>query len=126
MLLLSRTRFPVATGLQGIFGKDFTSAVNFFGLDLDLGDVLLILSVCWSFKTGVVSFLKIHSEQKNGMLSGAAKGVLGLRALLFSVTRIICVVAFFGPFLGLKDCMAHWHAEGFQLEGELLKKLLQG
>ena len=123
MLLLSRTRFPVATGLQGLFGKDFTSVVNFFGLDLDLGDVLLILSVCWSFKTGVVSFLKIHSEQKNGMLSGAAKGVLGLRALLFSVTRIICVVAFFGPFLGLMDCQAHWKAEEVQLEDQLLRNV---
>ena len=113
----------MATGLQGIFGKDFTSVVNFFGLDLDLGDVLLILSVCWSFKTGVVSFLKIHSEQKNGMLSGAAKGVLGLRALLFSVTRIICVVAFFGPFLGLMGCHAHWKAEELKMDEELLENL---
>merc|ERR1719264_1758142 len=57
------------------------------------------------------------------MLSGAAKVVLGLRALLFSVTRIVCVVAFFGPFLGLGDCMAHWHAEGIQLDPELLDNL---
>merc|ERR1712156_730627 len=74
-------------------------------------------------KTGVVSFLKIHSEQKNGMLSNAAKGVLGLRALLFSVTRILCVVAFFGPFLGLMDCQAHWKAEEIQLEEKLLENL---
>ena len=86
---------------------------------------MLMLSVCWSFKTGVASFLKIHSEQKAGMLSGAAKVVLGLRALLFSVTRIGCIVVFFGPFLGLKDCMAHWHAERFQLERGLLEKLHQ-
>ena len=57
------------------------------------------------------------------MLSGAAKVVLGLRALLFSVTRIGCVVAFFGPFLGLGDCMAHWHAEGIQLDEKLLDNL---
>jgi len=124
MLLLSRTRFPVATGLQGIFGKDFTSVVNFFGLDLDLGNVLFILSVCWSFKTGVLSFLKIHSEQKHGMLSSAAKGVLGLRALLFSVTRIICVVAFVGPFLGLMDCQAHWKDEEVELNGDHRKNLV--
>jgi len=81
------------------------------------------VSVCWSFKTGVMSFLKIHSEQKAGMLSGAAKVVLGLRALLFSATRIGCVVAFFGPFLGLGDCMAHWHAEVIELDPELLDNL---
>jgi len=72
-----------------------------------------------------MSFLNIHSEQKAGMLSGAAKVVLGLRAVLFSVTRIVCVVAFFGPFLGLGDCMAHWHAEGIRLDPELLDNLLE-
>ena len=123
MLLLSMTKYPVASGLQGIFGKDFSTIVNFLGLDLDLGDFLLLLSVSWSFRTGALSFLKIHSEQKAGMLSGAAKVVLGLRALLFSVTRIGCVVAFFGPFLGLGDCMAHWHAEGIQLDKKLLENL---
>merc|ERR1719500_1375442 len=106
-----------------MFGKDFSTIINFFGEDNSSGDALLVMSVCWSLKTGVVSFLKIHSEQKAGMLSGAAKVVLGLRALLFSVARIGCVVAFFGPFLGLGDCMAHWHAEGIRLDQELLDKL---
>ena len=111
MLLLSKTNYPVVTGLQEIFSSDFE-------------DALLILSVCWSFKTGIVSFLKIHSEQKVGMLSGASKAVLGLRALLFSVTRIICVVAFFGPFLGLLDCLAHWKAQQKPLDPELLERLV--
>merc|ERR1719264_375771 len=110
MLLLSKTNYPVATGLQGIFKSDS-------------GDVLLMLSVCWSFKSCVSSFLKIHSEQKARMLSGASKAVLGFRALLFSVTRIGCVIAFFGPFLGLGDCMAHWHAEGIQLDPEIMENL---
>ena len=121
MLLLHMTRYPVATGLQGIFGKDYSNFENYLGLNV--GDILLLLSVSWSFKTGVWSFLKIHSEQKAGMLSGAAKVVLGLRALLFSVSRIVCVIAFFGPFLGLGDCMAHWHAEEIQLDPELLERL---
>merc|ERR1719458_2492536 len=112
MLLLSFTKYPVTAGLQAILGEDNSS-----------GDALLVMSVCWSLKTGVVSFLKIHSEQKAGMLSGAAKVVLGLRALLFSVTRIVCVVAFFGPFLGLGDCMAHWHAEGIRLDQDIMKNL---
>ena len=116
MLLLDLTKYPVTAGLQEVFGKDYSNYLN-------LGDILLLLSVSWSFKTGVVSFLKIHSEQKAGMLSGAAKVVLGLRALLFSVTRIGCVVAFFGPFLGLGDCMAHWHAEGIQFDQKLWKNV---
>merc|ERR1719458_404933 len=123
LLLLNLSRFPVETGLRGIFGKDLSTVVDFLGLDLDLGNLLLLLSVSWSFKTGIRSFLKIHSEQKAGMLSGAAKVVLALRALLFSVTRILCVVAFFGPFLGLGECMAHWHAEGIQLDKDIKKNL---
>merc|ERR1719264_1762019 len=123
LLLLNLTRYPVETGLRGIFGKDFSTVVNFLGLDLNLGNLLLLLSVSWSFKTGIRSFLKIHSEQKAGMLSGAAKVVLGLRALLFSVTRIGCIIAFFGPFLGLGDCMAHWHAEGIRLDEDIMKNL---
>lgn len=119
MLLLSMTRFPVASGLQSIFGKDFSS----FGSSKTLRDTLLFLSVSWSLKTGVMSFLKIHAEQKSGMQSGVAKVVLGLRALLFSVTRIVCVVAFFGPFLGLLDCQAHWKAEEIELNGDLRKNL---
>ena len=110
MLLLSRAKYPVVTGLQQLFSQN-------------VGDVMLMLSVCWSFKTGIVSFLKIHSEQKAGMLSGAAKLVLGHRALLFCVTRIVCVVAFFGPFLGLGVCMAHWHAEGMELDQDIMKNL---
>ena len=37
--------------------------------------------------------------------------------------RIIYVVAFFGPFLGLMDCQAHWKAEELKLEKKLLEKL---
>ena len=115
MLLLNRTKHPLASAslLRAVFGFNKDS----------LGLVLLELSVIWSFKTGIVSFLKIHSEQKAGMLSRAAKVVLGLRALLFSVTRIVCVVAFFGPFLGLRDCQAHWHAEEIQLDQEIMMNL---
>ena len=92
-------------------------------LGLNLGDLLLAMSVCWSFKTGISSFLKIHSEQKAGMLCVASKLVLGLRALAFSVTRITCIVAFFAPFLGLADILAHYHAEDIQISPELLEKL---
>ena len=111
MLLLSTTTYTVDhnSGLQGIFSED--------------SEDLFALSLCWSLRTGVSSFLKIHSEQKAGMTSGPGKGVPGLRALLFSITRIICVIAFFGPFLGHGDCLAHWHAEGIELEAELLQNI---
>ena len=56
-------------------------------------------------------------------MSLSAKMTLGLRALFFFVTRISCIVAFFGPFLGLFNIMSHWHAEGLQLEKKTLSNL---
>ena len=144
MLGLSLTKYPLVSGLQGIFGKDSdidTSKTNNAvelalaeaqgqlsayiddNLGLKLGDILLVLSVCWSFKTGIMSFLKIHSEQKSGMLSAAGKATLGFRALLFYTTRIVCVIAFFGPFLGLANCQAHFLAEKIELAKDLLKNV---
>ena len=60
------------------------------------------------------------------MLRFAAKATLVLRALLFYVTRIVCVVAFFGPFLGLGDCMAHLHAEKMKWNEDIWANLKGG
>ena len=53
----------------------------------------------------------------------AAKGALGLRAFLFSTSRIFALVAFFAQFLGLMDCLAHWKAQQKPLDPELLEKV---
>jgi len=45
-----------------------------------------------------------------------AKIVLAVRALLASITRIGCMVAFFCPVLGLLSMMAHWKAEQTSLD----------
>ena len=141
MLLLGNTSYPVASGLQGIFNKDFpifnSSNVEsylpqdfydiqdfFASLRANVDkDLMLTLSISWSFMTGIVTFIRIYSEQKGGMMSLSAKMTLGLRALFFFVTRISCIVAFFGPFLGLFNIMSHWHAEGLQLEKKTLSNL---
>ena len=57
----------------------------------------LALSVAWSFKTGATIFVK--REQVEPIRASWAKVALGLRALLFSATRIGAITAFFGPFL---------------------------
>ena len=46
MLRLSMTKYPVVTGLQGMFGKDYSKVEDYFWLNL--GDVLLLLSICES------------------------------------------------------------------------------
>ena len=124
MLLLSMTKYPTVNGLQAVFSADFSGTVEFFGMDLQLfGEIFLIASVCWSFKTGSASFVKIRTESKSSFLPVTAKVALGLRALLFSVTRICTFAAFFGPFLGLWDTLAHLEAEKYHLEPSLLDNL---
>ena len=119
MVLLSQTNYPTVNGLQAVFGADFSGTVEFLGLDLRFGEIFLIASVCWSFKTGSTSFIKIKTERKSSFLAGTAKVALGLRALLFSATRICAITAFFGPFLGLWDTLAHLEAEEYSLEKSL-------
>merc|ERR1719507_974955 len=123
MLLLSQTTYPTVNGLQTVFEADFSGTVDFLGLDLKFGEIFLIASVCWSFKTGSASFIKIRTESKSSFLPATAKVALGLRALLFSVTRICAIITFFGPFLGLWDALAHLEAEEITLEPKLLEKL---
>ena len=81
MLFLSQTKYPTVTGLQAVFGRDFSEQTSFLEnleLDWDFGTVFLVASVLWSFKTGCLSFIKIRSEQKSNSLSLAAKITLGL------------------------------------------------
>ena len=123
MLLLSQTNYPTVSGLQAVFGGNFSATVEFVGLDLRFGEFFLIASVCWSFKTGSASFVKIRTESKSSFLPGAPKAALGLRALFFSTTRICAFTAFFGPFLGLWDTLAHLEAEKNHLQPSLLDRL---
>ena len=123
MLLLSQTNYPTVNGLQTVFEADFSGTVEFLGLGLQFGEIFLIASVCWSFKTGAASFVKIRTESKSSFVPATAKVALGLRALLFSATRICANLAYFGPFLGLWDTQSHMKAEQIPLEPDLLKKL---
>merc|ERR1719471_2140693 len=138
MLLLSQTLYPTVHGLEAVFAVDYSDTVEAIDerlgglsgsvklLDLGFAVVFLIASVCWSFKTGAASFVKIRTESKSSFLPATAKIALGLRALLFSATRICAITAFFGPFLGLWDTLAHLEAEKISLEQSLLDNLING
>ena len=130
MLLLSMSTIPTHAGLQGVFGRDYSQHENVFraqfgtGLEIvDLSEWLLVGSIIWSFKTVCTTFIWIKSAKKSHSVGVAAKGALGLRAFFFSTSRIFALVAFFGPFLGLMDCLAHWKAQQKTLDPELLEKV---
>ena len=92
-------------GLQAVFNEDFQSDAT----------TLLVLSILWSFKTSITTYISIKSAEKDGFLGFNAKCVLGLRSFLCTVTRIT-IILFFAPFLGLLNLMAHWKAEQYSFE----------
>ena len=108
MLLLSQTGTATNQGLQAVFRKDTTA--------------FLVISVLWSFSTTSRTYIKIKSEKKQGFVPIAGAVILGVRALAVSVTRILCLLAFFGPFLGLLNSLAHWKAEKISLDLQYRKK----
>jgi len=122
MLLLSMTTIPAHSGFEAIFSKDFSKVEGLVGLQ-DFASIFLIISIAWSFKTSCTTYIRIKTEQKSNFLPLFAKIALGLRAFLISVTRISCIVAYFGPFLGLLDCLAHHKAEQVQIDNRTMQDL---
>ena len=114
MVLLTITVSPTHTGLEAVFKKDFDTQNTWLGADYTV--VLLICSILWSFVTSAKTYIKIKTEDKKDFLSITAKLLLGFRALLTTITRVGCIVAFLCPFLGLLGIMAHWTAETFSLD----------
>ena len=70
-----------------------------------------MIQVASGLFTTANSYVKIKKEEKKNFLPFAAKFVPGLRALVVYTTRVLCVVLYFGVFLGLLDILAHWHAD---------------
>jgi len=121
MLLLSpnyTTHTATHSGLQAIFERDFTSVAQTasnYGLHMpgkieDTTKGLLIFSLLWSIRTAATSYIKIKTQERLELFTFLSKSVLGLRSLLVYAVRVTCILAFFGPSLGLLDCLAHWKA----------------
>ena len=121
MLLLSpnyTTHTATHSGLQAIFERDFTSVAQTasnYGLHMpgkieDTTKGLLIFSLLWSIRTAATSYIKIKTQERLELFTFVSKSVLGLRSLLVYAVRVTCILAFFGPSLGLLDCLAHWKA----------------
>ena len=111
MLLLATTVSPTHTGLEAVFKENFESRNTLQGFTV----VFLFGSILWSFLTSARTYVKIKSKN-NDFLSITGNLILGFRALFTSITRVFCIVAFFCPFLGLFDILAHWAAEQMSLD----------
>ena len=93
-------------------------------LQLFLQGIVVLLSPTYTQHTATYSGLqsvfkekknaedvKIKMEEKIKFFPLPSKVFLAVQALLAYSARSVCVVAFFVPFLGLLDVLAHWKAE---------------
>ena len=112
LLMLTRTETGTVGGLETFFTQD-----SIFGLPMD-PRIIIILSVCWSLKTSILLHVKILSLEK-GFFGFKAKTAAFLWGLVASVRRVMGIVIFFTPCLGLMDLLWHWHAEQFPFQVRL-------
>ena len=117
MILLSRTKHPVESGLQSIFQDNQEENEN-----SDTALIFLVLSVLWSFVTASLTSVKIKTEAKN-FLPIFPKAVLGIRYLLIWLVRIGSIIAYFSPFIGLVGIMDHFQAETMSLDHEIWQNI---
>ena len=137
MLLLSPayTTYPTHSGLQAVFQKDFAihekiqstfEALSGYEstkeLTFNLTQWFLVLSIIWSMKTIGMTYFKMKARGKVEMLALPAKILLAVRSLLVYSVRLSCIVAFFGPFLGLFNVLAHWKAEQMVLDFKVFNR----
>jgi hypothetical protein len=102
----------------------YISKIHVCGLGENYKEVLLGLSVAWSFKTAANTYLKIKTLEKKNMLTSVAKLALRLRGAVMCATAVVCTVAFFGPSLGAWGVLAHWKAEfEFEFGKDLIRQV---
>ena len=126
MVLLSPdyTKFPTHSGFQALFAqlpeeKNFTTYLDVsiikiestFTINVEISFTIFILSIITGFLTTANSYTLIKKEEKKNFLPFMAKLVLIVRSLIVYAARILCIITFFGVFLGLLNSLSHWYAD---------------
>ena len=96
LLLLSKTNTPTTGGLDTFFEKTSTA--------------YLVISILWSIKTSFSQHLK-HVSIAKPHLEITSKVLVYIMAALAASKRILVMVMFFVPGLGLFSILHHWQAE---------------
>ena len=108
LVLLTLTDTATVGGLETFFQQD---PKNIFEIDFS-PETIIVVSVLWSLKTAILLHVKILSMEK-GFFGFKAKIAAFLWGLVASVRRVLGIVAFFIPCLGLMNLLWHWHGEQF-------------
>ena len=114
LLLQSSTATPTVSGLEVMFGKS-----DSYGIP---AEVIVTVSIIWSFKTCITLPLKAIEVEKTHV-EFKAKAFLVLISLFSASARLLSIVSYFTPFMGLFDLLHHHELEQLpftvSLEGKL-------
>ena len=102
LLLQARTSSSTVSGLETVFGKSSS-----IGIDTD---TLIILSILWSIKTCVTLHLKAADIEKTHLRIISKIGLI-LISRFCSCARLLAIITFFTPFIGLFNLLNHYKAE---------------
>ena len=109
LVLMTLTETATTSGLQTFFQQD-----SFLGIPMKPTTALIISSV-WGLKTSVMLHLKTIRVQK--IFFGTKSSiVVFLWGLMGSLKRILSMVFFFTPSLGVFSILNHWQAEQYPFE----------
>ena len=109
LLLLTQTETATVGGLETFFKQD-----EFFGVPMN-PTYIIILSVFWSLKTSTMLHVKTLGMEK-GFFGFTAKTATFLWGLVAGVRRVVGIVIFFSPSLGLLNLLWHHHAERYPFQ----------
>lgn len=113
LLLIAKSSTPLTGGLSTMFSR--TS--SFFGIQVT-AEELIILSTIWSLKSCFYVQLKSMVVEKT-FFPIKAKIVALLWALFATCRRILAVVVFFAPSMGLFNISAHYFAEQLPMSARI-------
>ena len=105
---------PSQEGEEVLTKDAISSIVENIGIKTETYAILLLtLSIVLSFKTCITSHLKILTARRE-WFPLTAKLMAGFFSLLSCLTRILAIVCYFAPALGLFNLLHHLQAEQTQ------------
>ena len=114
---MTLTKTETTSGLQTFFQQD-----SFFGISMN-ATTALVLSSVWSLKTSFMLHLKTIKAQKI-FFGIKASCCVAMWGLIGSLRRILSIVCFFTPSLGLFSILNHWLAEQYHFDVKTQKNLI--
>ena len=105
LLLLAKSKTPTTEGLESMFNQRTT----IFGIEFS-AVTLLTLSILWSLKSCIIVLVK-HIQAEKVYLPTTSKIIITLWTLFGVLRRVLTMVAYFIPGMGLFSILNHHKAE---------------